>query len=236
MSHPHTPSLQQQTVAILGGGSGIGRAVAQAAHAAGARVFVLGRSAAADEGIAAIQVDITDADALRQAFASIGHIDHLVSTVGARVPSAKLPDLRYDDLALTFKVKLFGNLIAIQQALPFLAPQASITLTSGLLSRKYGAGSLLKGAVNAAVEAAGKQLAKELAPRRVNVVSPGVVDTGLWGEAGSEGRLATMARVGGGLPVGRVGRPEELAAAYLFAMQNGFVTGTVIDADGGGLL
>ena len=90
--------------------------------------------------------------------------------------------------------------------------------------------------MNSAVDAAGRHLAKELAPRRVNVVSPGVVDTSLWGEAGSEGRAAVMARASSVLPVKRAGTPDELAAAYLFAMTNGFLTGAVIDVDGGGLL
>jgi NAD(P)-dependent dehydrogenase (short-subunit alcohol dehydrogenase family) len=111
-----------------------------------------------------------------------------------------------------------------------------VTLTSGQVSRKYGVGSLLKGSLNAAVDASAKHLAKELAPRRVNVVSPGVVDTDLWGEPSSEGLTALMARVSAALPAGRVGELRELAAAYLYAMTNGFVTGAVLDVDGGGLL
>ena len=68
------------------------------------------------------------------------------------------------------------------------------------------------------------------------MVSPGVVDTELWGEAGADGRVAAMQRIGAGLPLGRVGKPDELAQAYLFAMGNGFLTGAVLDVDGGGLL
>ncbi|KMN48041.1 SDR family oxidoreductase [Chromobacterium violaceum] len=228
--------LRHKTVAVLGGTSGIGRAAALAASEAGAQVYVLGRSAAQHGPWQSLRADVTDLYSLRNAFAGIGRIDHLVLTAGARVGSPRLEDATLDDLQRTFEVKLFGALLAAQQALPYLAPDASITFTSGLLSRKYGPGGLLKSAVNAALEAAAKNLAKELAPRRVNVVSPGVVDTELWGEAGSEGRAAAMARIASGLPLGRVGRPQDLAQAYLFAMGNAFLTGAVLDVDGGGLL
>jgi len=229
-------SLQQQQVVVIGGTSGIGRAVAQEAAARGAIVTVIGRSAKTDGNIRAAVADVTDSAALTQAFAAISKIDHLVLTAGARVGSPKLTDLSREELELAFNVKLFGSLFAIQAALPYLSPNASVTLTSGLLSRKFGPGSLLKSGLNAAVDATAKSLARELAPRRVNVVSPGVVDTELWGEAGAESRVAAMARIGKGLPVGRVGTPQDLAQAYMFAMENGFVSGAVIDVEGGGLV
>lgn len=229
-------AFQSQRVVVIGGNSGIGRGVALAAQAQGAEVVVLGRSAKSEDGLRAIAADLADPASLARAFAEIGQIDHLVITAGARVGSSKLAELSSAGLELTYQIKLFGALYAIQAALPHLSPTASITLTSGLLSRKFGAGNLLKSTANAAVEAAGKSLAKELAPRRVNVVSPGVIDTELWGEAGSEQRTATMARIGAGLPVGRVGQPQEIAQAYLLVMQNGFMSGAVVDVEGGGLL
>lgn len=235
-------SLKNQQVVVIGGTSGIGREVAKEAAQRGAIVTIIGRSAKADDNlrgvvaITAIAADVTDNAALNQAFTAIGRIDHLVLTAGARVGSPKLTDLKRDELELAFNVKLFGSLFAIQAALPYLTPKASVTLTSGLLSRKFGPGGLLKSTLNAAVEATAKTLAKELAPRRVNVVSPGVIDTELWGEAGAESRVAAMARIGQSLPVGRVGTPQDVAQAYLLAMENGFVSGAVLDIEGGGLL
>lgn len=223
---PNTSSLQGRHVVVVGGSSGIGQAVVTAAQAAGARVTVLGRSSA-------MACDLGSTDSVNQAFARVDTLDHLVITAGARVGSPSLDQLRDAELLQAYDIKLFGALRAIRAALPRLAPRASITLTSGLLARKPSAGGLLKGSVNAAVEAAARQLAKELAPRRVNVVSPGVVDTALWG--GPE-RDATLARIGSGLPVQRVGQAEDLAQAYLLAMRNDFMTGSVIDVDGGGLL
>lgn len=229
-------SLKAQQVVVIGGTSGIGREVANAAAQRGAIVTVIGRSAKAVGDIRAVVADITDSAALTTAFAAIGKIDHLVLTAGARVGSPKLTELQREELELAFNVKLFGSLFAIQAALPYLTPQASVTLTSGLLSRKFSPGGLLKSTLNAAVEATAKTLAKELAPRRVNVVSPGVIDTELWGEAGAESRVAAMARIGKSLPVGRVGTPQDVAQAYMLAMENGFVSGAVLDIEGGGLL
>jgi len=230
-------TLQDQSVVVLGGTAGIGQAVARAALAAGARVTVLGRSAKTDGDVNGIAVDANDTATLASALAQAavgGKIDHLVITIGSRTSPPPFASLQRADLEQGFGTKLFAALMAVQAALPHLAERASITLTSGLLSRKATATGLLRGSINAAVEAAAKNLAKELAPRRVNVVSPGVVDTEVWGAPAD--RQAMLARIGSGLPVGRVGTPEDLAQGYLLAMTNGFMTGAIIDIEGGGLL
>ncbi|WP_202211392.1 SDR family oxidoreductase, partial [Escherichia coli] len=126
----------------------------------------------------------------------------LVITIGSRTSPPPFAPLQRADLEQAFGTKLFAALMAVQAALPYLTERASITLTSGLLSRKATATGLLRGSINAAVEAAAKNLAKELAPRRVNVISPGVVDTEVWGAPAD--RQAMLARIGSGLPVGRV--------------------------------
>ncbi|MEE2976938.1 MAG: SDR family oxidoreductase [Pseudomonadota bacterium] len=230
-------TLQDQSVVVLGGTTGIGQGVARAAAAEGARVTVLGRSAKADDGIRGIAVDANDTASLAAALAQAagaGKIDHLVITIGSRTSPPPFASLQRADLEQAFGTKLFAALMAVQAALPYLADNASITLTSGLLSRKATATGLLRGSINAAVEAAAKNLAKELAPRRVNVISPGVVDTDVWGAPAD--RQAMLARIGSGLPVGRVGTPDDLAQGYLLAMTNGFMTGAIIDIEGGGLL
>ncbi|OCS45881.1 SDR family oxidoreductase [Ralstonia pickettii] len=230
-------TLQDQSVVVLGGTTGIGQSVARAAAAEGARVTVLGRSAKAADGIRGIAVDANDTASLAAALAQAagaGKIDHLVITIGSRTSPPPFASLQRADLEQAFGTKLFAALMAVQAALPYLADNASITLTSGLLSRKATATGLLRGSINAAVEAAAKNLAKELAPRRVNVISPGVVDTDVWGAPAD--RQAMLARIGSGLPVGRVGTPDDLAQGYLLAMTNGFMTGAIIDIEGGGLL
>ncbi|TGY88766.1 SDR family oxidoreductase [Marinicauda algicola] len=229
-------SLEGCSVVVVGGSTGIGWAIAELAVKAGARAFALSRSANAPEGAEGIVADVTDEASMETAFGRIGPIHHLAYTAWSRQGAPPLATLTSGHLQETFDAKLFGALNAIRVALPYLDPTASITLTSGQVSRKYGAGTVLKGTVNAAVDSAGKHLAKELAPRRVNVISPGVTDTSQWGEPNSAKRLETLERASNALPVKRVATPEELASAYLFVMTNPFMTGAVVDVDGGGLL
>ena len=233
-----TSSLSGKTIIVIGGSSGIGAAIAQAALARGAHVIVAGRRLApgSDSGLRNEPVDVTDSASLKQLFETVGRFDHLVYTSGPSVRAKALIETDLDEARDNFDVKLWGALRAIQHALPFLHEQGSITLTSGQLGRKLAAGQFIKTGINAATEALGKQLAKELAPRRVNVISPGVIDTPAYAGLGQEQRLAMFAKAGQGLPVGRVGQAEEVAAGYVLAMENGFMTGAVVDIDGGGLL
>ena len=233
-----TSSLSGKTIIVIGGSSGIGAAIAQAALARGAHVIVAGRRLApgSDSGLRNEPVDVTDSASLKQLFETVGRFDHLVYTSGPSVRAKPLIETDLDEARDNFDVKLWGALRAIQHALPFLHEQGSITLTSGQLGRKLATGQFIKTGINAATEALGKQLAKELAPRRVNVISPGVIDTPAYAGLGQEQRLAMFAKAGQGLPVGRVGQAEEVAAGYVLAMENGFMTGAVVDIDGGGLL
>ncbi|MCF5787925.1 SDR family oxidoreductase [Pseudomonas sp. PA-1-2A] len=233
-----TSSLSGKTIIVIGGSSGIGAAVAQAALARGAHVIVAGRRLApgSDSGLRSEPVDVTDSASLKQLFETVGRFDHLVYTSGPSVRAKPLIETDLDEAQNNFDVKLWGALRAIQHALPFLHEQGSITLTSGQMGRKLATGQFIKTGINAATEALGKQLAKELAPRRVNVISPGVIDTPAYAGLGQEQRLAMFAKAGQGLPIGRVGQAEEVAAGYVLAMENGFMTGAVVDIDGGGLL
>lgn len=233
-----TSPLNGTTIIVIGGSSGIGAAVAKQAVARGAHVVLAGRrlSSTVENGVRSEQVDVTDAASLQRLFETVGPFDHLVYTAGPAVQAKALIETDLNLAQDNFNVKLWGSLRAIQSALPFLAERGSITLTSGQLGRKTVAGQFIKTGINAATEALGKQLAKELAPRRVNVVSPGVIDTEAYAGLSDEQRLAMYAKAGGALPVGRVGQAEEVAAGYVLAMENGFITGSVIDVDGGGLL
>jgi NAD(P)-dependent dehydrogenase (short-subunit alcohol dehydrogenase family) len=229
--------LDGSRVVVVGASSGIGRAVAELAGRSGARVLGLSRTGSGPEGATGISADARDDGQVSAALAKLDRIDHLVFTAaGPQQGSPRLSELGGDALLSSFEVKLFAALRVIRLALPLLAANASITLTSGQLSRKYGVGTLLKGSVNAAVEAAGKHLAKELAPRRVNVVCPGITDTPAWGEPGSARRTETLARAAAQLPVGRAGTAADVAQAYLLAMTNPSITGAVLDVDGGALL
>jgi len=229
-------ALDGSRVVVVGASSGIGWAVAELAGRGGARVLGLSRSGSGPAGATGISMDARDEDSVAAALTRIDRIDHLVFTASAPGGSPRISELTADALRASFELKLFAALRVIRLALPLLTTGASITLTSGQLSRKYGVGTLLKGSLNAAVEATGKHLAKELAPRRVNVVSPGITDTSLWGPEGSDQRSETLARAAAQLPVRRAGTAGDVAQAYLLAMTNPSITGVVLDVDGGALL
>ncbi|WP_285421244.1 SDR family oxidoreductase [Pseudomonas sp. efr-133-TYG-23] len=233
-----TSPLNGKTVVVIGGSSGIGAAVAEQAKSRGAQVVLAGRrlSSALHNGLRSEPVDVTDNASLQRLFESVGRFDHLVYTAGPAVQAKNLQDTDLQLAQDNFNVKLWGALRAIQLALPLLDEHGSIVLTSGQLGRKLVPGQFIKIGINAATEALGKQLAKELAPRRVNVVSPGVIDTPAYAGLSEDQRKAMYAKVGQALPVGRVGQAYEVAAGYVLAMENAFMTGSVIDIDGGGLL
>jgi NAD(P)-dependent dehydrogenase (short-subunit alcohol dehydrogenase family) len=236
-------SLADQTVVVAGGSSGIGLAVARAAHREGARVIVAARDTArlaaarqAVPGLETAQLDLTDDAATAGFFAEVGALDHLVVTAGMTLGSTPLGELRADVARQAIDVKLLGSLLAARHAAPRLRQGGSIGFTSGVLARKPSPNAVLKTVINAALEAAVRQLAKELAPLRVYAISPGPVDTPSWNFLDAAGRKAMFDKLGASLPAGFVASEDDTAAGYLFAMQARALTGAVIDVDSGALV
>lgn len=233
------PHLQGQTFVVIGGSSGIGLGAARLAKQHGAQVVLMGRSAkrlddAASElqGARTVQVDITDEASVRRAFDSIGTVDHLVITAGALVlkPIAQGTTAEWNGV---FSERVVGVLVAVQSALPHLSKRGSITLMSGGFARRPVAGSVPVAAAVAAVELIAKGLAVELAPVRVNAIAPGWVDTPLVDAVLGQAKNDVLAGVAAKLPSGRVGNVEDTARAILFLATSGYVTGEVINIDGG---
>ncbi len=217
-----------QTVSVvIGGTSGIGRAVVSALSARPGTVHALGRSTG---------LDVSNPAAVARAFAALGPVDHVVITAGSQAPGGSLTALDLVAAKAAFEVKFWGSVTAVQAAAPHLRPGGTLTLTSGFLARRATPGTFVKTAMNAALEATVKVLARELAPLRVNVVSPGLTDTEAYAALPAEARQAMLDRARATLPVGRAGHPDDLAKAYLFAIDSGFVTGAVLDVDGGALI
>jgi NAD(P)-dependent dehydrogenase (short-subunit alcohol dehydrogenase family) len=212
---------------VVGGHSGIGRAVANALQERPGTVDIASRR----NGL-----DLANAQAIAAYFEQLGPIDHVVVTAGSSAPGGKWADVDTDAAKAAFDVKFWGTVLVAREAAKRLRPGGSITLTSGFLSRRATAGTIVKTAMNAALEAAAKVLAKELAPLRVNVVSPGLTDTEAYAGLPQEARSAMLERAAAQLPAGRYGRAEDLAQAYLLAIDNPFMTGAVIDVDGGALV
>jgi NAD(P)-dependent dehydrogenase (short-subunit alcohol dehydrogenase family) len=234
--------LENQTVVVIGGSSGMGLAVAAKSVQSGARVVIASRSQEKLKAAAATiggdvhwqVVDTTDETSVADLFERLGTVDHLVIP-GSSVKTGSLREMPLADGLYTMQSKFWGPYLCAKYAR--ITPEGSITLFSGILSRRPGQNDAVLAAVNAAVEAMGRALAKDLAPVRVNVISPGMTaGTGAYlkmPEAAREGMFATIAQR---LPAGRVGRPEDIADAALMLMTNGFITGIVLDVDGGGLI
>jgi len=220
-------SLKDTKAVVIGGTSGIGAAVADALMARGAVVVAASR---------ATGVDVTDGAALRRWIAAQGVIDHLVFTAGGQAPGGAVTDLDLDAARQGFEAKFWGALTAVQAVASQIRPGGSITLTSGFLARRTIPGTLVKTAMNAALEASARILARELAPLRVNVVSPGLTDTNAYAGMGAVARRKMLESAAARLPVGHVARPRDVAAGYLLAIENPSVTGAVIDVDGGALI
>lgn len=222
-------ALQSKTVLVVGRGSGIARSVAMLAQSEGARVVVAGRDqpalAAAYEGadIVAETVDVNDDTSIAALAQRVGRIDHLVSTVSARARGT-LADLDREKLRLSFDTKVIGPTMLAKHFAPQMNDGGSIVLFSGVNAFKVNIGYLGVAITNGAVDFLTRSLAVELAPIRVNAISPGVIDTGAWDVMGEDGKRDYFEHVSAMNPTGRIGTPDDIAAAVLFAVTNTFMT------------
>jgi NAD(P)-dependent dehydrogenase (short-subunit alcohol dehydrogenase family) len=243
-------------VLIVGGSSGIGLALAELLIDGGAQVTIAGRSAdrlteatktlaaatkraAATESpakgeVTTSQVDITREDQVRRLLAEAAPLDHVVVTAAdATGAYAPLAEFDLDAARAVLDTKLVGPWLLAKHAAAHLPANGSITFTSGIAAYRPGPGASMIATANGALEALARSLALELAPIRVNVVSPGWVDTPIWDALAGDGKTERLAAMAARLPVGRVGRPADIAQAFVALMRNGFATGSVVHIDGG---
>ena len=235
-------SFDGQRVVIIGASAGIGEATARAFAERGAAVTITGRSkerldqAARRIGrpVLAAEVDATNREALDAFFATAGPVDHLVlSASPGAVGVGPFATLDEADLRQAFDGKVFAHVKAIQAALPRLRPDGSVTLVTAASARAAFAGTAALAAANGALEAMVPPLAVELAPLRVNAVSPGIIDTHWWDGLPEEQRRAYFESAAAATPVRRVGQPGDVADAIVYLAGAGFVTGAVLECTGG---
>jgi NAD(P)-dependent dehydrogenase (short-subunit alcohol dehydrogenase family) len=237
--------LDGKRVVVIGGSSGIGLETARLALSLGAYVTIAGRSedrlsrAAATlknvpDRLRTVVADMADGQSIQSLFSGESQVDHVFVPAGELRPESA--DLLTRDIAgmrSILEVRLFGVAHVVRHTKP-LMKNGSIVLMSGLYATRPAAGGAIAAAAVAAVEGMTRALALDLAPIRVNAVAPGLINTPLWDTFGPQ-REAILASASK-LPVGRAGRPEEIAEAVVFLMTNEYVTGAVLPVDGGGSL
>lgn len=235
--------MNDRTALVVGGTSGIGLATARRLDALGVDVHVVGRDkrrldevVSGEPTLTGHRADGGSRDEMIAVIEAIGRIDWLIITLSGNEGPGPIADLDLVMLRRAFDAKFWSHLTTVQAALPHLASDGSITLLGATTARAGIPGTAGIAAINGAVEALVKPLAVELAPIRVNGVSPGLVDTPWWGGLPEEARRAYFAQMAQVLPARRVATAEDVAEVVVLAATNANITGTVIEADGGARL
>nr|WTB32301.1 SDR family oxidoreductase [Streptomyces sp. NBC_00830] len=234
-------ALETERVLVMGGSSGIGAATAAAFARQDAEVVITGRdesrlaaAATSIEGkITTRQVNGASKEQLKAFFAEDTTYDHVVLALSGGSGAGPFATLDLNELRGGFEGKFWLHVQILQAALPRLRERGSVTFITASSARAALPGTAGLAAINGALEAMVRPLATELAPLRINAVSPGIIATPWWDARPAEQREAIFAKHAATLPVGRVGQAEDVAQAVLLAATNGFMTGNVIEVNGG---
>lgn len=234
-------NLKSKKVVIIGGSSGIGLATAKSVASKGGNVIIVSSNqqridnALQEIGAesAGYAIDVTNETEVRNLFEKIGTFDHLVFTAGENLILSNVEDTTLEDARNYFNIRYWGAFAAVKYAAPFIKATGSIVLTSGIASNRPNKGWALGASICAAMEGFTRAMAMELAPIRVNIVSPGVVKTALWGGMSESDREAMYATIGNALPVKRVGEAEDIAKTFVYLLEQEYGTGQTLIIDGG---
>jgi NAD(P)-dependent dehydrogenase (short-subunit alcohol dehydrogenase family) len=234
-----TGPLTGRKVLVVGRGGGLARATVLAVRDAGATVVAAGRQQetldAAYGGEPAVTtdtVDLTDEASIAALGGRLGTVDHVVSTASARA-RGRVADLDRDAIRRSFDTKVTGPLMLAKHLAPRMSASGSFVIFSGAAAAKIVVGTLGVAITNAAADTLARSLALELAPIRVNAISPGVIDTGAWDALGEQGKAGYFADISARNLARRIGTPQDVARAVLFALTSTFLTGQTLHIDGG---
>ena len=252
----YTAKLHNANVLIIGGSSGIGYGVAEAALEHGASVIISSSSesrissavgrlqsaypsrAAAVRGYACDLGDASTIDAnVSRLFEAVGTVDHIVYTAGDALATIPLKEVTAEKVQKAGVVRFVGVMLVAKQALTHLSPgpKSSFTLTTGSSAEKPAPGWSVPVSYGGGLISMARGLALDMKPIRVNIVSPGAVDTELW-KMSEEAKQKLFASMSSRMATGRVGRVEDVAEAYIYAMKDENLTGSLISSNGGALL
>ena len=238
-------TLVGKKVVIVGGSSGIGLGVAASALERGAEVVIVGRSASklkAAQGalasaggrIRGFSADMTHEAEIARLFDDVGSIDHLVSTAGAPPPGDPIDRSDMELVRRFVDNKLIGAVMLAKHAVRVLVAGGSMTFTSGInKDRPPVPGGAVVSAIAGSFSYFARALSLELGPTRVNVVSPGWVDTPMFDELAGEAKFDLFEGMAARLPVRKIATPADIAPAYIYAMESEFTTGQTLHIDGG---
>lgn len=238
-------TLAGKKVVIVGGSSGIGLGVAVAALERGAQVVIVGRSpdklqaakrvlASGGDRVSSLSADTAQEAEVSRLFDEVGAFDHLVSTAGGPPPGDPIDRTDMQLVSRFVDDKLLGAFMLAKHAVRVLKTGGSMTFTSGInKDRPPVPGGSVVAAIAGSFSYFARALSLELGPTRVNVVSPGWVDTPLFSELAGPAKLGLFEDMAARLPVRRVAGPVDIAPAYIFAMESEFTTGQTLHIDGG---
>jgi NAD(P)-dependent dehydrogenase (short-subunit alcohol dehydrogenase family) len=224
---------------IFGGTSGIGLSATQMLSDKGAQVIAVSRNPEKldnlPKNVTTHRLNVLDREAIEKFFHDQGEFDILVNsaTGGSRAVGPFL-SMDLDGYKASFD-KLWGYTNVVRYGTKFLKDTGNIVLVSGSPARKCRPGQIAISSVGGAVEAFARGIAPEIAPKRINIVSPGIIDTPMSPLQGKERDEFYKNTTNSNL-IPRSGTPDEVAQGIIFAIENEFITGTTIDIDGGWLI
>lgn len=235
--------IKGKKIVVVGGSSGMGLGVAQAALAKGAEVIIVGRSqerleqAAAElagmGGVRTIAADATSEDEVSRLFEVVGSFDHLFVSAAANLAYQPIREFDLEAARKTIEVKLVAALLLAKYAARQINEHGSMTFTAGIAAERPMPTAAMVAAVNGGLFSFTYALAIGLAPVRVNAISPGSIDTPLWDATFGTKKQSMLERTAQNLPAKRIGRPSDIGHAAIFLMENEFTTATVLPVDGG---
>lgn len=234
-------TFAKQRVVVLGGSSGIGLEVARQAAEQGAEVVIVSSSAervaqaaaAIGGGANGVAINLRDEAAIAAFFAGQPEFDHLVYTAADPLRLHLLAETDLTQAREILELRYWSAVAAVKYGAPKIRAGGSITLTTGIAGERPSKTWVIISSICEMMKGLTRALAVELAPLRVNCVSPGVVRTNIWANLSDTDRAALYEGFGGSLLVGRAGEPDEIARTYLYLMQQGYSTGQTVVVDGG---